>query len=171
MRLTFLCSLFHSQVPNLFAQPPSLVRDGVESLCPKDPKFLPTMYVLLLLVFLSLFSPPFFLAALPSSFFHLFVLLRHILKVPFRSLCCRWCAWTPFYFPSRRRVMADCAFYFCCSFPLDLRSTRHYCNRKAPVHLVLEWPTDFLRLSTMVSLRFIITAFLSSPKMLRRVTG
>lgn len=32
-----------SWVPNLFAQPPSLVRDGVESLCPKDPKFLPTM--------------------------------------------------------------------------------------------------------------------------------
>jgi len=37
-----------SWVANLFAQPPSLVRDGVESLCPKDPKFLPTMYVLLL---------------------------------------------------------------------------------------------------------------------------
>jgi len=32
-----------SWVPNLFAQPPSLVRDGVESLCPKDPKFLPTI--------------------------------------------------------------------------------------------------------------------------------
>ena len=32
-----------SWVPNLFAPPPSLVRDGVESLCPKDPKFLPTI--------------------------------------------------------------------------------------------------------------------------------
>lgn len=32
-----------SWVPNLFASPPSLVRDGVESLCPKDPKFLPTI--------------------------------------------------------------------------------------------------------------------------------
>lgn len=32
-----------SWTPNLFAQPPSLVRDGVESLCPKDPKFLPTI--------------------------------------------------------------------------------------------------------------------------------
>jgi len=32
-----------SWVPNLFAQPPSLVRDGVESLCPKDPKYLPTI--------------------------------------------------------------------------------------------------------------------------------
>eukprot|EP01006_Ploeotia_vitrea_P039966 TRINITY_DN66392_c9_g1_i3.p1 TRINITY_DN66392_c9_g1~~TRINITY_DN66392_c9_g1_i3.p1 ORF type:complete len:255 (-),score=115.58 TRINITY_DN66392_c9_g1_i3:505-1233(-) len=30
-------------VPNLFAAPPSLVRDGIESLCPKDPKFLPTI--------------------------------------------------------------------------------------------------------------------------------
>jgi len=32
-----------SWVPNLFAQPPSLVRDGIEALCPKDPKFLPTI--------------------------------------------------------------------------------------------------------------------------------
>jgi hypothetical protein len=32
-----------SWVPNLFADAPSLVRDGVESLCPKDPKFLPTV--------------------------------------------------------------------------------------------------------------------------------
>jgi len=32
-----------SWVPNLFSQPPSLVRDGVESLCPKDNKFLPTI--------------------------------------------------------------------------------------------------------------------------------
>lgn len=32
-----------SWVPNLFAEAPSLVRDGVESLCPKDPKFLPTI--------------------------------------------------------------------------------------------------------------------------------
>jgi len=32
-----------SWVPNLFAEPPSLVRDGVESLCPKDNKFLPTI--------------------------------------------------------------------------------------------------------------------------------
>jgi len=32
-----------SWVANLFAQPPSLVRDGVESVCPKDPKFLPTI--------------------------------------------------------------------------------------------------------------------------------
>jgi hypothetical protein len=31
-----------SWVPNLFADAPSLVRDGVDSLCPKDPKFLPT---------------------------------------------------------------------------------------------------------------------------------
>eukprot|EP00466_Bigelowiella_natans_P017139 jgi/Bigna1/83749/fgenesh1_pg.114_\ len=30
-----------SWVPNLFAQPPSVVRDGIEALCPKDPKFLP----------------------------------------------------------------------------------------------------------------------------------
>ena len=32
-----------SWVPNLFVQSPSSVRDGVESLCPKDPKFLPTI--------------------------------------------------------------------------------------------------------------------------------
>lgn len=32
-----------SWVPNLFADAPSLVRDGVDSLCPKDPKFLPTI--------------------------------------------------------------------------------------------------------------------------------
>jgi len=32
-----------SWVPNLFSQPPSIVRDGVESLCPKDNKFLPTI--------------------------------------------------------------------------------------------------------------------------------
>jgi len=32
-----------SWVPNLFAEAPSLTRDGVESLCPKDPKFLPTI--------------------------------------------------------------------------------------------------------------------------------
>lgn len=32
-----------SWVPNLFADAPSLVRDGVESLCPKDPKFMPTI--------------------------------------------------------------------------------------------------------------------------------
>jgi hypothetical protein len=32
-----------SWVPNLFAQPPAVVRDGVESLCPKDPKFLPSI--------------------------------------------------------------------------------------------------------------------------------
>lgn len=32
-----------SWVPNLFATPPSLVRNGVESLCPKDNKFLPTI--------------------------------------------------------------------------------------------------------------------------------
>mgnify|MGYP001061477919 CR=1 FL=1 len=32
-----------SWVPNLFADAPSIVRDGVESLCPKDPKFLPTI--------------------------------------------------------------------------------------------------------------------------------
>lgn len=32
-----------SWVPNLFAEAPSLVRDGVESLCPKDPKFMPTI--------------------------------------------------------------------------------------------------------------------------------
>jgi hypothetical protein len=32
-----------SWVPNLFAAPPSLVRDGIESLCPKDSKFLPTI--------------------------------------------------------------------------------------------------------------------------------
>jgi len=32
-----------SWVPNLFSQPPSLVKDGVESLCPKDNKFLPTI--------------------------------------------------------------------------------------------------------------------------------
>jgi len=32
-----------SWVPNLFSQPPSVVRDGVESLCPKDNKFLPTI--------------------------------------------------------------------------------------------------------------------------------
>lgn len=32
-----------SWTPNLFAAPPSLVRDGVESLCPKDPKYLPTI--------------------------------------------------------------------------------------------------------------------------------
>jgi len=32
-----------SWVPNLFADSPSMVRDGVESLCPKDPKFLPTI--------------------------------------------------------------------------------------------------------------------------------
>jgi len=32
-----------SWTPNLFARPPAIVRDGVESLCPKDPKFLPTI--------------------------------------------------------------------------------------------------------------------------------
>jgi len=32
-----------SWTPNLFADAPSLVRDGVEALCPKDPKFLPTI--------------------------------------------------------------------------------------------------------------------------------
>jgi len=32
-----------SWVPNLFSQPPSLVKDGVEALCPKDNKFLPTI--------------------------------------------------------------------------------------------------------------------------------
>jgi len=32
-----------SWVPNLFADAPSLVRDGVDSMCPKDPKFLPTI--------------------------------------------------------------------------------------------------------------------------------
>lgn len=32
-----------SWVPNLFVDAPSLVRDGVDSLCPKDPKFLPTI--------------------------------------------------------------------------------------------------------------------------------
>jgi hypothetical protein len=32
-----------SWIPNLFSQPPSIVRDGVESLCPKDNKFLPTI--------------------------------------------------------------------------------------------------------------------------------
>jgi hypothetical protein len=32
-----------SWVPNLFSQPPSIVRDGVESLCPKDNKYLPTI--------------------------------------------------------------------------------------------------------------------------------
>jgi hypothetical protein len=32
-----------SWIPNLFSQPPSVVRDGVESLCPKDNKFLPTI--------------------------------------------------------------------------------------------------------------------------------
>jgi len=32
-----------SWVPNLFSDAPSLVRDGVESMCPKDPKFLPTI--------------------------------------------------------------------------------------------------------------------------------
>jgi len=32
-----------SWVPNLFADAPSLVRDGVDSLCPKDPKFLPVI--------------------------------------------------------------------------------------------------------------------------------
>jgi len=32
-----------SWVPNLFADPPSLIRNGIESLCPKDPKFLPTI--------------------------------------------------------------------------------------------------------------------------------
>jgi len=32
-----------SWIPNLFSQPPSIVRDGVESMCPKDNKFLPTI--------------------------------------------------------------------------------------------------------------------------------
>jgi len=32
-----------SWVPNLFADAPSLVRDGVDSMCPKDPKWLPTI--------------------------------------------------------------------------------------------------------------------------------
>lgn len=32
-----------SWTPNLFAEAPSLVRDGVEALCPKDPKFMPTI--------------------------------------------------------------------------------------------------------------------------------
>jgi len=32
-----------SWVPNLFSQPPSIVQDGIESLCPKDNKFLPTI--------------------------------------------------------------------------------------------------------------------------------
>jgi len=32
-----------SWVPNLFADAPSLVRDGVDALCPKDPKWLPTI--------------------------------------------------------------------------------------------------------------------------------
>jgi len=32
-----------SWIPNLFSQPPSVVRDGVEPMCPKDNKFLPTI--------------------------------------------------------------------------------------------------------------------------------
>jgi len=32
-----------SWVPNLFSQPPSIVQDGIESLCPKENKFLPTI--------------------------------------------------------------------------------------------------------------------------------
>jgi hypothetical protein len=32
-----------SWTPNLFATPPNLVRDSTESICPKDPKFLPTI--------------------------------------------------------------------------------------------------------------------------------
>jgi len=32
-----------SWVPNLFSQPPSIVQDGIEPLCPKENKFLPTI--------------------------------------------------------------------------------------------------------------------------------
>lgn len=32
-----------SWVPNLFAQPPFVSQDGVETLCPRDPKFLPSI--------------------------------------------------------------------------------------------------------------------------------
>jgi len=32
-----------SWVPNLFSQPPSILKDGVEAMCPKDNKFLPTI--------------------------------------------------------------------------------------------------------------------------------
>jgi len=32
-----------SWVPNLFSQPPSIVQDGIESLCPKENKYLPTI--------------------------------------------------------------------------------------------------------------------------------
>ena len=32
-----------SWIPNLFANPPSVVRDGVEALCPKDSKFMPVI--------------------------------------------------------------------------------------------------------------------------------
>eukprot|EP00933_Yihiella_yeosuensis_P076358 TRINITY_DN86089_c0_g1_i1.p1 TRINITY_DN86089_c0_g1~~TRINITY_DN86089_c0_g1_i1.p1 ORF type:complete len:171 (-),score=33.30 TRINITY_DN86089_c0_g1_i1:72-584(-) len=32
-----------SWVPNLFGNPPSIVRDGVESLCPKDNKYMPVI--------------------------------------------------------------------------------------------------------------------------------
>lgn len=30
-------------VPNIFAQPPFVSEDGIEALCPRDPKFLPTV--------------------------------------------------------------------------------------------------------------------------------
>jgi hypothetical protein len=32
-----------SWIPNLFANPPSVVRDGVEALCPKDSKYMPVI--------------------------------------------------------------------------------------------------------------------------------
>ena len=32
-----------SWVPNLFGNPPSIVRDGVEALCPKDQKYMPVI--------------------------------------------------------------------------------------------------------------------------------
>lgn len=41
--VVFIFVCVYLQTPNLFAAAPSIVRDGVEALCPKDNKFLPVI--------------------------------------------------------------------------------------------------------------------------------